>query len=148
MSKTIVEQLAEAQSAITALTAERDNFKASLDKLTGEKATADKLAHDAAKALEDANAKAKADADALTAKATAAETAKAEAEKAKAESDAALAKLKAQVASNPAFADAGATGAKPVSDSGSPTKTMPHAEYSKLKPNEKAEFTRSGGRLS
>lgn len=115
---TIVEQLAEAKAAIAALTSERDNLKASVEKLTGEKAAAEQSEKDAAKGKADAIALAEKTYSDLSAKLEVETKAKAEAEKAKSESDAELAKLKDAVASNPAFADAAAKGAKPVADVG------------------------------
>lgn len=145
---TVIEQLKEAQAAIAALTTERDNLKASLDALTGEKATAEKLAADAAKALEDSKAQADKDAADLSAKLQAESDAKATAEKAKAESDAELAKLKAAVAGNPAFADAAAKGAKPVADVGPEIpKTITKAEWDKLDPKQKMNLSIHGTRI-
>lgn len=148
-TKTIVEQLAEAQSAILALTTERDAFKASVEKLTCEKTAAEQAAQDAAKAKADAIALADKTAADLTAKLEAESAAKATAEKAQAETAAELAKIKAAVATNPAFADAAAKGATQVADVGrDAVKSMPHSEYRKLSPREQADLARSGVSLT
>lgn len=139
-TKTIVEQHAEALAAITALTGERDSLKASVEKLTGEKATAEQAAQDAAQAKADAIAKADATAADLNAKLEAESAAKAAAEKTQAETAAELAKIKNAVASNPAFADAAAKGAKPVADTGGESRDL-WAEYNSLKdPVSRARF--------
>ncbi len=148
-------ELESAKASIASLTSERDATKSELVKeaekakqLTAEKATAEKLAADAAKALEDAKAKADKDAADLSAKLQAESDSKSAAEKAKAESDAELAKLKAAVAGNPAFADAAAKGAKPVADVGPEIpKTITKAEWDKLDPKQKMNLSIHGTRI-
>lgn len=137
---TVIEQLKEAQAALAALTTERDNLKASVEKLTGEKTAAEQAAQEAAKAKADAAALADKTAADLAAKLEAETAAKAEAEKAKAESDAELAKLKAAVASNPAFADAASKGAKPVADVGGDSTDFVKSLEKITDPTERAKF--------
>jgi len=136
------------------LTAALADAKAAQDLATQAQTALDAKATElaAAKAENEASATALAamttERDALKASVTASN---AEAEKQKAlagQLASELATLKASVASNPAFAHASAGRAAVQTPPNGEGKTMPHSEYSKLTPTQKADFTRSGGRLS
>lgn len=138
---TLIQKLQAAQEAIAALTTERDTLKADLE-------TAGTLAAGLQAAQVEADLKAQADkAEAgkliteTAAKLEAEAAARKEAEQAKQSAEDELAKAK-RALSNPAFADAAITGAKPVADSGKPEeKSMALADFRKLSPIQQADLS-------
>ena len=147
---TPVQELVSLRGEVTELRAKVEKAEAEKTKAEADKATAEKLMaeadaranmlHTALESHKDVIAKADGAIADLTAKLTASETAKAEAEKAHA-------KLAADVARNPAFADASA-GRKPVAEPNTTAKNqMTLDDFNALSPADKMAFSINGGKL-